>query len=174
VAANNALGGRALLYYLIPYSAMSIGAFAVVAARERELGRRATLETIQGLGWERPLLGAGMWAFMLGFAGLPLTGGFLGKLYVLSAAYRAGWTWLVVVGVIATAVSLYYYLAVIRAMYMRPALPLAAPAGGQPPRELALSAAVVGCAAVVVGSFFAVEPLIDLAEMAAQSLSFPY
>ena len=78
------------------------------------------------------------------FAGLPLTGGFVAKFYAFAAAWDRGWTWLVVVGVIATAFSLYYYLAVIRALYMRPALPLAAPAGGQPPRELVLSAAVVG------------------------------
>ena len=75
---------------------------------------------------------------MLGFAGLPLTGGFVGKFYVFSAAYDRGWIWLVIVGVIATAVSLYYYLAVIRAMYMRPAAELQlAPAAGQPPRERA-------------------------------------
>ena len=124
VAANNALGGRALLYYLIPYSAMSLGAFAVVAARERELGREVTLDNLAGMGWERPLLGAAMWTFMLGFAGLPPTGGFLGKFYVFSAAYDRGWLWLVIVGIAATAVSLYYYLAVIRALYMRPSAEL--------------------------------------------------
>ena len=61
-----------------------------------------------------------MWVFMLGLAGFPLTGGFVGKFYVFSAAYEAGWWWLVVVGVVATAVSLSYYLRVVRAMYMRP------------------------------------------------------
>ena len=69
VAANNGLGGRALLYYLIPYSAMSVGAFAVVAARERELNRPVTLDNLAGFGWERPLLGISMMVFMLGFAG---------------------------------------------------------------------------------------------------------
>jgi NADH-quinone oxidoreductase subunit N len=174
VAAGNEAGGTALLFYLIPYGAASLGAFAVVAARERELGRPATLETMGGLGWERPLLGGAMWVFMLSFAGLPLTGGFVAKFYVFASAWDRDWIWLIVVGVIATAVSLYYYLAVIRAMYMRPAMPLAAAAGGQPPRELALSAAVLGCVAVVVGSFFAVEPLIDLAQKAAASLTYPY
>jgi len=174
VAAGNEAGGTALLFYLIPYGAASLGAFAVVAARERELGRPATLETMGGMGWERPLLGGAMWVFMLSFAGLPLTGGFVAKFYAFASAWDRGWTWLVVVGVIATAFSLYYYLGVIRSMYMRPALPLAAATGGQPPRELALSAAVVGCTIVVVGSFFAVEPLIDLAREAATSLTFPY
>src|SRR3712207_8243121 len=53
IAANNAVGARALLYYLIPYSAMSIGAFAIVAARERELRREVTIDDMAGLGWER-------------------------------------------------------------------------------------------------------------------------
>src|SRR5437879_7698229 len=65
--------------------------------------------------WERPFLGVAMWFFMFGFAGLPLGGGFLGKFLVFAAAYRHGWTWLVIIGVLATIVSLYYYLEIGRA-----------------------------------------------------------
>jgi NADH-quinone oxidoreductase subunit N len=173
VASDNSLGGRALLYYLIPYSAMSVGSFAVVAARERELNRPVTIDNLAGLGWERPLLGISMATFMLGFAGFPLTGGFVGKFYVFAAAYEHGWTWLVIVGVVATAVSLYYYLGVIRAMYMRPAEELQlAPVGGSPPPELVLQCATVAALAVTVGSFFAVQPLIDVCRDAAASLPF--
>jgi NADH-quinone oxidoreductase subunit N len=173
ISAGSALGGRALLYYLVPYAAMSIGAFAVVAARERELGVPVTLDNLAGFGWERPLLGVSMWAFMLGFAGFPLTGGFVGKFYAFAAAYDHGWTWLVIVGVLATLVSLYYYLGVIRAMYMRRTEDLQlAPIGGSPPRELLLHGTVVACLVVTVGSFFAVQPLIDLAKHAADSLPF--
>ncbi len=170
VSANSALGGRALLYYLIPYAAASIGAFAVVAARERELGHDVTVDDLAGMGWERPLLGASMWTFMLSFAGLPPTGGFLGKFYVFSAAYDHGWLWLVIVGVLATAVSLYYYLNVIRALYLRPSAELQFAAGGQPPRDSLLQLGTAACVVVVVGSFFAVQPLIDLAEKAVGSL----
>jgi NADH-quinone oxidoreductase subunit N len=177
IASDNALGARALLYYLIPYSALSIGAFAVVAARERELAAPVTLDNLAGMGWERPLLGISMCTFMFGFAGLPPTGGFVGKFYAFSAAYEHGWTWLVIVGVVATAVSLYYYLAVVRAMYMRPATELqlgaAAPvAGGAPPRDALLQTSVVLSLVVVVGSFIAVEPLIHVAKHAAESLPF--
>jgi NADH-quinone oxidoreductase subunit N len=173
IAANSELGGRALLYYLIPYAAMSIGSFAVVAARERELGVPVTLDNLGGLGWERPLLGAAMWVFMLGFMGMPLTGGLVGKFYVFSAAYEAGWWWLVVAGVIATAISLYYYLAVVRALYMRPAAELRpVVAGGSPPRDPLLHSAVVLSVGVTIGSFFFVQPLIDLARDAASSLPF--
>jgi len=170
VSANSALGGRALVYYLIPYAAASIGAFAVIAARERELGREVTVDNLAGMGWERPLLGAALWTFMLSFAGLPPTGGFLGKFYVFSAAYDRGWLWLVIVGVLATAISLYYYLNVIRALYLRPSAELQFAAGGQPPRDFLLQAGTAACVAVVVGSFFAVQPLIDLAEKAVGTL----
>jgi NADH-quinone oxidoreductase subunit N len=164
LAANSELGARGLLYYLIPYSAASLGAFAVVAARERELGRPVELKDLAGMGWERPMLGVAMWTFMLSAAGFPLTGGFLGKFYVFSAAYERGWVWLVIVGCVATAVSIYYYLGIVRAMYMRPGAELRlAPAGGQPPRELALGTAVLACLVVTVGSFFAVQGLVDLA-----------
>jgi NADH-quinone oxidoreductase subunit N len=172
ISTNSALGGRALLYFLIPYSAMSVGAFAVVAARERELNQPVTFEGLAGFGWERPLLGASMTVFMLGFAGLPLTGGFVGKFYAFSAAYEHGWAWLVLVGVAATAVSLYYYLGVIRAMYMRPSeeLQLAPVVGGSPPPERLLQTAVATALVVTVTSFILVQPLIDVARHAADSI----
>jgi NADH-quinone oxidoreductase subunit N len=173
VAAASERGTEALLYYLVPYSAMSVGAFAVVAARERELGRAVTLESLAGLGWERPLYGVAMWIFMLGFAGFPLTGGLFGKLFVFSAAYDAGDWWLVLVGVAATMVSLAYYLNVVRWMYMRSGAELRlAPAGGSPPYDPALATAVGAAVFVTVGSFFAAQPILDLAADAAASLPF--
>jgi NADH-quinone oxidoreductase subunit N len=171
IAAASPLGARALVYYLIPYSAMSLGAFAVVAARERELGVPVTLHNLAGFGWERPFLGISMWIFMLGMLGFPLTGGFFGKFYVFAAAYERGWWWLIIAGVIATMISAYYYLGIVRAMYFREAAELQlAPAGGAPNPELLLSAGVLVCVAVTVGSFFAVQPLIDVATRAAAAL----
>jgi NADH-quinone oxidoreductase subunit N len=171
VAAESQLGARALQYYLIPYAAMSLGAFAIVAARERELGAPVTLENLAGFGWERPYLGIAMWTFMLGFLGFPLTGGFIGKFYVFAAAYDHGFWWLIIVGVAATMISAYYYLGIVRAMYFRDSAELQlAPAGGSPPREFMLSAGVTICLAVTVGTFFAVQPLIDVARSAAHAL----
>jgi NADH-quinone oxidoreductase subunit N len=173
IAAGTDRGGEALLYYLVPYSAMSVGAFAVVAAREREIGLPLKLGGLAGLGWERPLLGAALWVFMLGMAGFPLTGGFFGKLFVFSAAYEAGDWWLVLVGVAATALSLAYYLNVVRWLYMRSGAELRlAPAGGSPPREYALGLAVAAAVVVTVGSFFAAQPILDVASTAAESLPF--
>jgi NADH-quinone oxidoreductase subunit N len=171
VSAGTALGARAVMYYLIPYAAMAFGSFAIVAARERELGVPVTLDNLAGFGWERPFLGVAMWFFMFGFAGLPLGGGFVGKFYVLAAAYRHGWAWLVIVGVVATLVSLYYYLGVVRAIYMRPPAELAL-AGGSPPRDGLLHVAVGAALVVSVGSLFAVQPLITLARHAASTIPF--
>ena len=176
IAAGNELGGRALLFYLIPYAALSVGAFAVVAARERELGgRKVTFENMAGFGWERPLYGAAMATFMLGFVGLPPTGIFVGKFYAFSALYKRGWIWLMVLGAVFTAVSIYYYLGLVRAMYMRPAVgAVPVVAGGSPPRDAALEGTVVAALVVGVGTFFAVEPLIGVIEKAVDFLRLPF
>jgi NADH-quinone oxidoreductase subunit N len=172
VAAGNELGGRALLYYLIPYSAMSVGAFAVVAIRERELARPVTLGNLAGFGWERPFLGGSMALFMFGFIGLPPAGIFLGKIYAFAAVIERGWTWLAIVGAVFTAVSIYYYAGVIRAMFMQPR-ELVVAAGGSPPRDAFLVGAVAAAALVAVGSFVAADPLVDVARDAVGFLPFP-
>jgi NADH-quinone oxidoreductase subunit N len=173
VAAGNALGGRAVLYYLVPYAAMSIGAFAVVAVRERELNAPVTLDGMAGFGWERPFLGGSMALFMFGFIGLPPTGIFLGKFYAFSAVIDRGWTWLAIVGVVFTAVSVYYYAGVIRAMFMQPRELTVVAAGGSPPPDRLLVTAVAASVVVAVGSFVAADPLLDVARDAVASLSFP-
>ena len=100
-------------------------------------------------------------------------GGFVGKFYAFSAAYDRGWIWLMIVGIAATLVSLYYYLGVVRAMYFRSPVELQLmPAGGSPPREATLQVGVALALVVTVGSFFAVQPMIDIARHAAQTLAF--
>jgi NADH-quinone oxidoreductase subunit N len=175
IAVGTPLGGRALLFYLVPYAAMSLGAFAIVAARERELARPLTFDGLAGLGWERPLLGIAMSLFMFGFIGLPPAGLFLGKFYAFSAAIDRGWTWLAIVGVVATVVSIYYYVGVIGAMYFqRPVEVRVAPAGGSPPRDVGLSLTILLAVAVTVGSFIFAQPLLDIARHSVSFLGFPY
>ena len=165
-------GLERMLPSLASWGWKATGAFGIVAVRERELGTPVTLENLAGFGWERPILGWSMAIFMFGFLGFPLTGGFIGKFYVFAAAYEHdGFWWLIVVGVIATMISAVYYLGVVRAMYFRESAEMQlAPAGGAPPREAMLGFGVLLCLVVTIGSFFAVQPLIDVATSAANSL----
>src|SRR6185369_14605768 len=80
-----------------------------------------TIADLNGLAQRRPLLAVAMTVFMLSLAGVPLTAGFIGKLYVFTAALSAGYGELVVVGVLTSAVATFYYLRIIAAMWMRPA-----------------------------------------------------
>jgi len=167
VAANSAVGGQALLYYLTIYAAMNVGAFAIVAVRERELGRPVDVADFAGWGYRRPMLSIAMMVFMLSLAGFPPTGGFLGKLYIWSAAVANGQTYLAIAGAIATAVGLVYYLRVPFALFDRDAaVPAARPSAG-----FELSAGVsLAAALVVVGLGIIPSPLIDLARTASASL----
>jgi NADH-quinone oxidoreductase subunit N len=172
IAAANELGGRALLYYLVPYGAVSIGAFAIVALRERELGRPVTFQNLAGFGWERPFFGGAMAVFMFGFIGLPPTGIFLGKFYAFAAVIDRGWAWLAVVGAVFTAVSIYYYAGIVRVMYMTGPRVAVAPAGGSPPRDVFLTAVVLGALVVAVGSLVAADGLNEVVTDAVSFLPF--
>jgi NADH-quinone oxidoreductase subunit N len=174
VAAANELGGRALLYYLVAYSAMTVGAFGVVAVRERELRTPVTFANIAGFGWERPFYGTAMAVFMFGFIGLPPAGLFLGKVLAFGAAIERGWWWLAIVGVAATVISIYYYLGIVRAMFMQLPEPRVVPAGGSPPRDAVLATTVTAALVVTIGSLVAADPLLEWARDAADVLRFPH
>jgi NADH-quinone oxidoreductase subunit N len=126
------LGVAATVFYLAVYLCMNMAAFAVIVARERETGLGDGMQALAGLGRERPWLAWPMTISMLGLAGIPATGGFIGKFYLIDAAVSGGYTWLGVVIVIGSMISLGYYLPVIAAMWMREA-PAGAPAGAAGP-----------------------------------------
>jgi NADH-quinone oxidoreductase subunit N len=168
VAAHSTLGTRALLYYLTIYSLMNLGAFALVAIRERELGRPVLIADFAGYGYRRPLLAIAMVVFMFSLAGFPPTGGFIGKLSIWSAAVAAGQTYLAVAGVVATVVGLAYYLKIPFAMFDRDAAP------AEPPHRPALaltSATVLATAVAVLVAGIIPGPLFDLAQTASKSLT---
>ncbi len=116
---------------------MNMAAFAVIVARERETDLGDSIDGDAGLGRERPLLAWPMTISMLALAGIPATAGFIGKFYLIDAAVSGGYTWLGVVIVIGSMISLGYYLPVIAAMWMREA-PAASAATGRRPRSPAL------------------------------------
>ncbi len=125
---ENTRAASSILYYLLVYSFMTIGVFALVSAMEKAEGTRGLeIDEYAGLGLRRPFLGLAMAVFMFSLAGIPPTAGFFGKYYVFSAAVERGLVWLAVVGVLNSALSLYYYLRVLVVMYMhKERVPLAA------------------------------------------------
>jgi NADH-quinone oxidoreductase subunit N len=114
----------AIVYYLITYSLTTMGAFAIVAyvgSRGRE---RLLVDDWAGLGAQHPGAALAMTVLLLSFGGVPPTGGFFGKFYVFKSAmevYDGQLIWLVLVGVVNSAISIYYYLRIVTAMYFREA-----------------------------------------------------
>ncbi len=118
VAAADEMGISGILFYLVAYALMNLGAFAVVAVLERE-GRGTDLEDYAGLAVERPLLAAALGLFMFSLAGIPPTAGFMGKFYVFGAAIRAGMTGLAVIAVLNRVIGAAYYLRVVVALFLK-------------------------------------------------------
>ena len=118
VVVASKLGAQATVFYLAVYLFMNMAAFATILARERETDLGDTVAAMRGLGRERPWLAWPMTLAMLGLAGIPATAGFMGKFYLIDASVAGGYTWLGVVIVIGSMISLGYYLPVIATMWM--------------------------------------------------------
>jgi NADH-quinone oxidoreductase subunit N len=106
-------------FYLLTYAIMNMGAFAIVTLMARSGDRHNQVDDYNGIGFDSPLLAFSLSLFLLSLLGLPLTAGFIGKIVVFSSALRQGYVWLVVLGVLNTAVSAYYYLRLIVVMFFR-------------------------------------------------------
>jgi len=119
LAAGNSLGRSGILYYLLAYTFMQIGAFGVVSIIERQEEKNLEIADYAGLGFRKPFLAAMMSLFMFSLAGIPPMAGFFGKYYIFVAAINAGMTWLAIVGVLASLVSVYFYIGVVVSMYFR-------------------------------------------------------
>lgn len=114
VLADNTMAYASIPFYLLVYTLMSTGAFAVLALVGDE---NATFEGIRGLASKNPGVALAMTLFMASLAGVPVTGGFVGKFYLFSAAVKAGLTSMAVLGLINSVISAYYYLKVVLFMY---------------------------------------------------------
>lgn len=113
-------GYGAAVFYLALYSIMNLGAFAVLTMLGRDQDEPMLVSDLAGLGFRRPFVGLALTLFMLSLGGIPPTAGFMGKLMVFNAAVKAGLIQpLVIVGVINSVISVYYYLRVTVALYMR-------------------------------------------------------
>jgi NADH-quinone oxidoreductase subunit N len=119
VVAGGETGTAAVLYYLLVYTLMNIGAFAVVIAIEKKDDQQLDIRGYAGIGARHPALGAAMAVFMFSLAGIPPLGGFMGKFYMFSAAVKEGYIGLTIIGVLNSLVSVYYYLRITVMMFMK-------------------------------------------------------
>jgi NADH-quinone oxidoreductase subunit N len=186
VVVSTRLGASATIFYLVVYLLMNLAAFAVIIAREHETTYGDDIDAVAGLGAERPWLAWPLTIAMLSLAGIPATAGFIGKVYLIQALVNGDYTWLGVVIVVGSMISLGYYLRVVAAIWMRetpvPALATAngrpVLAGGSPEADAEqarpqLEVVLVALAFAAATIFFGIvpQPLFDLANHAAASLT---
>ncbi len=168
VAAGTDVGAAAFLFYLAVYTLMNVGAFAVMMTVAALGETRLGVEEYRGLAWRRPLVGIAMTVFLLSLAGFPLTGGFVGKLYILRAAVERGLLVLAVVLVLTSLLSYWYYLRIAWHMWFQEPEPaegrarLALPAG--------VAVVLVVCVVGVLAAGIYPGRLLELASAGASAL----
>ena len=182
IVVSTKLGLEATVFYLAVYLFMNLAAFGVIVARERETGLGDDIVAMEGLGVARPWLAWPMTLAMLGLAGIPATAGFIGKVYLIDALVDGGYTWLGVLIVVGSMISLAYYLRVVAAMWMRPGRePQPALAGGAldvlpeeeaPSRVAGIETTVVAALFGAATLFFGIwpTPLFDLVKGVGKAL----
>jgi NADH-quinone oxidoreductase subunit N len=151
VVAGGTAGATAAVFYLAVYSVMNLGAFGVLALLGRDREERVLVADFAGLGFRQPLLALAMTVFMVSLGGIPPTAGFMGKIHVFGAALDAGHLGLVIIGVLNSVVSVFYYLRVTVAMYMQE------PAGEPTPVTRALPATVALVVAVALTLYWGLQ-----------------
>ncbi|MBI3013996.1 MAG: NADH-quinone oxidoreductase subunit N [Candidatus Tectomicrobia bacterium] len=158
-------GGASVLFYLLAYTFMQVGAFAVVVYLGGQGEDDLSLARFSGVAVRHPVAALAFSLFLLSLAGIPPTAGFVGKFYIFSAAIQAGHIGLAVVGVLTSVVSLYYYLGVIVFMYMRDPVDLPE---RRPSAALVTALALAVAGTVEMGLF--PGSLLDLAQQSVASL----
>ncbi|MFH0960057.1 MAG: NADH-quinone oxidoreductase subunit N [Pseudomonadota bacterium] len=118
MVAGTAMGTAGILYYLLAYIFTNLGAFAVVTMVGRKGETNISIDDYRGLGKSHPSLALVMSIFLFSLAGIPPTAGFIGKFTIFSAAIASGYLWLVIIGVLTSAASVFYYFRVVMKMYM--------------------------------------------------------
>ena len=163
VSANDA-GKGAILFYLLVYAVTNLGAFGVIGLLETRDQPHDRISDYAGLWNVRPGLALLMTIFLLSLGGFPPFGGFIAKWYVFMAAMKAGHTWLAIVGVLTSVVSVFFYLRIVVMMYMTPAGERTA----LPRAPRIANAALIASAAIII--YLGVLPA-QVLDWAAQSIS---
>jgi NADH-quinone oxidoreductase subunit N len=141
-------GMASVLNYMLIYAFMNIGAFAVIIMLRTETFKGEEITDYQGLSKTHPLAAALMLVFMFSLTGIPPMAGFMGKFYLFMSAINAGYTWLVIVAVMFSAISAYFYLRIVMLMYMKE--PLEAVQLNSSP-AIAVALTVTVAAVIVIG-----------------------
>jgi NADH-quinone oxidoreductase subunit N len=165
VVAGSQRGVSAMLIYLLVYAFMQLGAFAIIVMMRRQDVIGDELKDLSGLYARSPFAAFAMLLFMLSLGGIPPTAGFMGKFWLFGAAIDAGYVRLAVIGVLNSAISLYYYIRVVVFMYLKQETIGSAPRTS-PAIALTLAIAIVGT--LVLGIY--PQPLFEFANRSAQSL----
>ncbi|HEX7185959.1 MAG TPA: NADH-quinone oxidoreductase subunit N [Thermoanaerobaculia bacterium] len=160
VLAVSELGLWSVLFYLLAYTFITMGAFGTVILLERREYAGETCSDYAGLAQRSRFLAAMMLIFLLALTGIPPTGGFFGKVYLFAAAVQAGWTWVAVIGVLTSAISLYYYFRIVVYMYLRESTQTTP----VPLRSPALVGAIAFCALATLILGLYPEPFIQFAK----------
>ncbi len=165
VIAGTERGITAALVYLMVYAFMQAGAFVVIAMLRRDDDLGEELKDFSGLHATHPVAALAMLLFMLSLGGIPPTAGFMGKFWLFGAAIDADYVWLAVIGVLNSAVSLYYYIRIVVFMYLKePEVSRVEPT--RPALAAALWVALV--ATIALGLY--PQPLFNFAEASARTL----
>jgi NADH-quinone oxidoreductase subunit N len=117
--AGNSTGTAGVMFYMLSYAFMNIGAFAIIVLVGKKGEENVNISDYAGFGSKHPVLAMCMSIFLFSLAGIPPAAGFIGKFYLFSAAIQAGYVWLAIIGVLNSAASVYYYLRVMVFMYMK-------------------------------------------------------
>jgi NADH-quinone oxidoreductase subunit N len=165
LVAGTPRGVSAMLIYLFVYGFMQLGAFAVVVLLRRGNTIGDELADFNGLYFRSPLAASAMLLFMLSLGGIPPTAGFMGKFWLFSAAIEAGYVWLAVIGVLNSAISLYYYIRVVVFMWLKNE-----PTGSEPRLSPALAMTIVITLAGTLALGLYPRPLFDFAQGSASAL----
>lgn len=166
VVAGRELGISATLLYSLVYALMTLGAFAMVILLCVGEVKGERIDDFTGLAQRSPMAAAAMLILLLSLAGVPPTAGFVGKLYLFGAAIERGYIWLAVIAVVNSAISLFYYMKVAMAMYMRDIPPAGLALSPSRPLRVALFVAVAGTLAIGVYP----GPFLDLARASVAGL----
>jgi NADH-quinone oxidoreductase subunit N len=165
VVAGTERGVSAMLIYMLVYAFMQLGAFAIVVMMRRQDLIGDEVKDLSGLYLRNPFAAFAMLIFMLSLGGIPPTAGFMGKFWLFGAAIDAGYVNLAVIGVLNSAVSLYYYIRVVVFMYLRQETTGSEPTVN-PALAVTLGIAIVGT--ILLGVY--PQPLFDFASRSAASL----